>query len=437
MRKAFLMLLLFGVLHAKEFTLEEVLKLALENSLELKSAEKEVEATNLELKAAKGAYLPRFKAEETFTRTDIPAYAFMSKLNQGRIGFQDFEPSRLNKPTSVSNFETKLSLDVPIWLGGKIQAMKRASEHNLFATKWDYEKKQEDVLLRAYHAYLDAVLAKESIDVAKQAVADAKEHVKLAESMHEVGIALLSDVLRAKVYLSKAEEMLSSSENSYKVAKRAIELVSNTKLGDFEVINIDTCPTVDIQGIRSKALENRKDIKALSERIKAMEEAYRITLSDNLPQLYAFGSYSLYSKSSPFGSDGKGYMVGFGASWAFDTGLSTLRRAQANLERKKSLEDKLNLLKDSVLFDIDKAYAEYQNSLLSLRSAEERVKESEEVVRVIELRYKAGIARMIDLLDAQTELDRARFDRIKALNACQKSYSNLLYYGGVLREVER
>ena len=40
------------------------------------------------------------------------------------------------------------------------------------------------------------------------------------------------------------------------------------------------------------------------------------------------------------------------------------------------------------LLDVEKAYAEYKNALDMLRSAEDRIKASKEVLRVIELRYK-------------------------------------------------
>jgi len=437
MKNLLILFALMGVGFAKELTLESAISMALENNLEIRAFKSDIKAKELELKAVKGSYFPKIKLEEIFTRTDIPVYAFMSKLNQERLGIEDFQPSKLNNPPAINNFETKLSVEVPIWLGGKIQAMEKTAFHNLSALKGDYERKQDEVVLKVYQAYMDAVLAKNSIRVSHQALKDAQEHVRLAESMYKVGTALLSDVLRAKVYLSKAEEHLKASENNYSVSKKAIELITNTDLGDFDVADVDSCNSVNVEKLKEVALEKRQDIKALQERIKALEGMYGVVLSDNLPQVYAFGSYSLYGKNMVFGSEGSGYMVGAGISWSFDTGLSTLRKAQSYLETKRSLEERLKLLKASVLFEIDKAYADYQNALYSLRSAEERIKQSQEVVRTMELRYKAGLARMVDLLDAQTELDRARFERLQALNHCQKAYANLLYSAGLIREVKR
>ncbi len=436
MRIAVLLITLLSLALARELELREVIELAIRNNHLIKSAQRDIKAQELELKAAKGALFPRIKVEETFTRTDVPAYAFMSKLNQERITMQDFDPARLNNPKAINNFETKFTLEVPIWLGGKVQSAQKMAEYEYKAVNLEAERRKEEVIRQVYNAYTDAVLAKESIKVAEQAVEDAKEHLRLAEQMHKVGLALLSDVLRAKVYLSKAEENLQKAIRGYQTAKKGLELVVGVPLGDFEVQEVAHCPQIDINHLREK-VQNRKDIKAFEERLKMLGEAYRFTLSDNMPQVFAFAQYFLNSKDHPLGADGKGYLAGVSVSWTFDTGLTTLRRAQANLERRASLQERLKLLRDSALFDLNRSYAEYENALDMLRSAEDRIRASQEVLRIMELRYRSGLARMVDILDAQTELDKARLERVQAINACHKAYMDVLYSAGYVEEVKR
>ncbi len=434
MKSLAILLILVGGLFARELSLREVLELALKNSPMVKSAQRDVKAQELELKAAKGALLPRVKVEETFTRTDMPAYAFMSKLNQERIGVQDFDPARLNNPRAINNFETKFSLEVPIWMGGKTQSAQRMAEYEYRAVNLDAKRKEEEVIKQVYHAYMDAVFAKEAIKVAEQALRDAKEHLRLAQQMYRVGMALMSDVLRAQVYTSKAQENLEKAQRAYALAKKGIEVLVGVSLGDFDVAHIDSCPEIRLQDIKEKALQ-RRDIKAIEERLKTLREMYNYTLSDNLPQVFALAQYFLNSKDHPLGSDGKGYVVGISLSWTFDTGLTTLRKAQANLERRASLEERLKLMKDMALFEVDKAYADYENAMDMLKSSEDRIRASGEVLKVMETRYKNGLARMVDILDAQTELDKARLERIESIKACQKAYVEILFSAGTTEEV--
>ncbi len=437
MRKLILTFTLMNLafVSAEEIDLRRVLEDALKNNLEIRASLRDLRSAELEYKAAKYAHFPRIKIEEIYTRTDLPAYAFMSKLNQERITSSDFNPSKLNNPSAINNFETKLSAEIPIWLGGKLQAYERASKENLESVKAEFNRKKEEIVQQTYHAYANTVLAREAIKVSKQALEDAKEHVSLAESMHRAGVALLSDVLRAKVYLSKAQEMLTQSENNYKVAKKALELVTNTNYGEFDVKPFEACPSVDFSQLRSRAVQNREDIRSLSLKISSMKEASKAVLADNLPQIYAFGSYSINSKSSPFGADGKGYTVGIGLSWSFDTGLSTYNRYLAQKEKAKAMEERLSLLINSVDLELRKSYADYENAMQAIESAKSRIEQSKEVLRVMKERYKVGLARMVDILDAQTELDKARLEYVQALSECHKAYINLLYSAGNTLEV--
>jgi outer membrane protein TolC len=420
---------------AVELNVADVLQKALENNREIKAMQREISAGRLELKSARGAYYPRIKLEENFTRTDIPAYAFMSRLNQERL---DFDPSRLNNPSAINNFETKIGLEIPIWLGGKIQAGERLAKLNLSILQREDLRKKEDVALKVYEVYGDAVLAKMAVDVSKQALESTQEHQRLAEETYKVGMALLSDVFRAKVYVEKARERLFASKKDYETAKRALELVVGTSLGDFDVVDIKECPMLELKELKETALQRREDLKAMYDRAKLFNEYYNLELSNNLPQVYAGAFYSLNSRDFPFGADGKGYMLMLGISWSFDTGFSTLNKARAHLERKKALEERIKGMEELISFEVDRAKADYEKALSALNSARERIKASEEVLRVMQVRYKNGLARMVDILDAQTELDMAKLEEVKALVDCWKAHARLKHsVGTILEEVQR
>ena len=44
---------------------------------------------------------------------------------------------------------------------------------------------------------------------------------------------------------------------------------------------------------------------------------------------------------------------------------------------------------------------------------------------------------MVDILDVQTELDKARLEKVQAMNACHKAYMDILYNAGSVEEVKR
>ncbi len=430
--------LLIGVLRAEVLSFKDILPVALRNNLEIASFKENISAAEFELKAAKGMFFPKVKIEERFTRTDIPTYAFFSKLGQERVSQFDFDPKKLNDPSGINNFQTKLSIEVPLWLGGKLRAYKNISEINLSAKKRELKRKEEEVIKKLYKAYLNASLSKEALKVAKQSLKDAKEHYRLAQKLHGVGMALLSDVLRAKVYVSKAEQKVKEALNNYELSKKAVEFIANSSFGEFEVEELKDCKEVNIEDLKRAALSKREDLKALNDYLRIYHEQKRAVMSENLPQFFAFGSYELNSRDYPFGTQGKGYMVGAGVSLSFDTGLTTLNKARSVDKKKEALVKKRELMRKAIIFSIDEAFSQYTNALSALKSAEDRIKQSEEALRVVKKRYESGLARIVDLLDVQTQLDLARFEKAKALYDCNLSYVQILFAAGVLKEeVER
>ncbi|GAB6066199.1 TolC family protein [Aquifex pyrophilus] len=430
----YLLVLLFGFAFSAEIPLKVFIEDALERNLELQAYKREVKSKEYEYKSARALLFPNLKLEETFSRTNIPAYVLFTKLNQERITPNDFAPNKLNDPDAVNNFETKITLEVPIWMGGKLRAFKEINRYKWIASKTEYGRKEEEVILKVYEAYANAVLAKNAVKVAELSVKDAEEHMRLAKKAYETGVALFADVLRAKVYLSKAEEKLTQARNNYEVAKKALELITNRDYGEFDVEDIKACPKVSKEELKKVALQKREDYRAINYYLKVLKEARRAVLGDILPQVFAFANYSMYDKDTPFGTQGDGYTLGVGVKWQFNTGGSTFHKIKSVEEQRRALQEKKKLLAKAIDFQIEQSYAEYENALKSLESAKRRMEEAKEVLRVIKKRYEVGMARMVDLLDAQTQLDMARFEYVKALRDCNIAYAKALYSAGILKE---
>jgi len=424
-----------SIAFSNTLSLKEALRLAKEKNLELKAQERMLKAMQLEKESAKGAYYPVFKFEETYANTNLPANVFSYKLNQGKMEAKDFELKRLNSPSSYQNFETNFSIELPIWLGGRIQALNKLSQLKLLSTESSRLRKTDEILFETYLAYLWIFLNKEALKVAETSIAEAEEHLRVAQARHKAGLALEADVYRAEVYLAKARESKDVAFNNLNLAKRRLEVLLNTKLLPFEIEDLQACPVVDENRYVQTALQKRQDLKALDYEIKALDEERKLVLSDNLPQISGFAEYRLNGKNYPFQSHGDGYTAGLKFVWRFDTGLTVLKKAEAVIERKSALLERYKYLQENILLEVESAISDYRNALAKLRSAEERVKHAKEVVRVMSIRYNAGLVRMVDLLDAQTQLDLARFERIEAIKACHEAFAKVLFASSSFEEL--
>jgi outer membrane protein TolC len=121
-------------------------------------------------------------------------------------------------------------------------------------------------------------------------------------------LGLYSDMLRAQVALSSAEEKNVSARKNLEVAKRALGLI----MGLTESVDVlKERPTLDVRELEfyiGTAL-SRKDLKSLEARCRNAENALRMANAGYLPIAGLGGAYQLNSHRSPLVEDGNSWQM--------------------------------------------------------------------------------------------------------------------------------
>ncbi|WP_457640021.1 TolC family protein [Persephonella sp.] len=456
MRKVGILLLVMAVVSvgfSKELTLEEAIKTALENSYQLKAEKKKLKSKELQYKAAKGIRWPTITFTEAFTRTNIPAWAMMSEINQHRLtmlssakyvdmtSFNMLYPGMFPPPSypEWNNWQTKIEFQIPIWAGGKIGTGIKMQKKEYEATKFDVERTKQKVVYDVMKAYYGALLAKEAIKLANQAYKSVKKHYETAKTMYDNGLAIYADVLRAKVYLAKVKSKITEAENQYMIAKRGLLLAMG--IDDADPAQIDVVGQLQFTGTDKElkywqevAMRERPDLVALRTRVENAKRYADFQKGDMLPSVGAFGYYQMDDKNNPFGTDGTGFMLGIALNWKIFDGFQAYNKYRAAKETYKQYSNMKKGFEEFIKFSVFKAYKELLTAKDRLKTAEENLKYAEEVLKITEKRYKNQMASMIDLLDTQTMYDQIKFEKAKATYDAQVSLLELKYQAGKLKE---
>ncbi|NPB05227.1 MAG: TolC family protein [Aquificae bacterium] len=460
-------LLAIGAAFGKTLTLKEAVDIAVRENLELKAQKHKVQQKYYEYKSAKGYLFPQLGVSYFFSRTNQPPYSIMFRMNTHSLSFPQVMPQFQdpNNPTAAEVFQwtaqsfkgmqdffnnpgheqlynLKLTLQVPLWMGGKVRNMIKGKYFEWRAEGLMAERKSEEVAFQVADTYLKALYAEAAVKATETALKDVEHHLKVVQKMYEVGMALYSDVLRVKVYLESVKEKNVEAKNNFFVAKKALALLLNKDWNPEELTLQGElyCPTPsevqkELTRLYEWAVEARKDLQALRRGIDAVRYYKRATYGTYLPDFVAFGEYDLFDNRRVGNFVANSYMVGLGLQWKLFDGLSAFNKVRMLSEKERELRTTLEYAQKGIRFQLTKAYKDYETAYAKYQKTLTKIEQAKETLKIVEARYRQGLARIVDLLDVQTQLDMARFENVEALYYCNRAYLELYNAAGKIWEV--
>lgn len=421
---------IFGFTEEKKLTLTDAIKTALEGNYELRAMKNAVLARKEGIGIARSAFLPRITLEERATRTNNPPLSFMMKLNQQRFSQNDFILDALNNPRPGNDYQTTFFFEQPLFSLKSYWGLSQANgEHR--AKQNEYNRKLEETILKVVQAYLRLHTAREYVLVSQKSIEDAKEHLRVAEARYKNDIGLYSDSLRARTALTEAEQSLVSSEKEYNIAKRWLGFV----VGFSEPVGIveEELAIVphDLDYYRKSSLD-RYDLAALKVRHDNAKKQIKTAEAGYFPYIALSGSYQMNDHRRLFRSEGDSWQISAFLRWElFDGTAREFERSKARHEAAE-IKEFVSSLSEFILFKVYDAYLAVEEAHKNLQLAQAALKYAEEGARLVRSRYENSLSPVVDLLDVQLNLNRARANAVAQKNAYLLAIANLQYESGTI-----
>jgi outer membrane protein len=357
----------------------------------------------------------------------------MAKLNQERFTQSDFAIDSLNRPGPVTDFQTMVTIDQPIFVGKALVGLKMAKKEYA-ARGEEYRRKREETALDVTRMYLTISTAREYVRVARAGLADAKEHLRIAEVRHRNGLGLYSDVLRARTAVIEAEQKIVTSEKNLAVAKRGLGAL----LGVSEPVDIASggnleIPLQEIEHYQNRAA-SRKDIKALQIRYENTRNGVKLAESRYLPSLGVRGSYQLNDHHRLFGSEGNSWWMAAVLRWDLFDGASREYERSKALHKQAETEEQLKGLKQAVSFRIAETYLAAGEARKNAELSRAALSAAEEGRKLVASRFENSLSPLIDLLDVQLNVDHSRANVVARENEYRLALIRLSYESGTILE---
>ena len=402
--------------NAQDLTLNEAVETAVAGNPEVTAARERAQSAAARLKGGQRHRLPKIGLSESFVYTNNPAEVFALSLNQGRFDMQEFFLSDPNNPDPLSTWITRVDLELPIYTGGKLSA--RIAQAGSMATAEDraLAHVREKVAFDTITAYINLAKAREQVALLEKARSTTAEHVRIAEQYALQGIILEADVLQARVYLSHVDDSLTQAGNGARLAQAAL----NFQLGADQrtprtLAPVPTPPpgAGDLDDWITAALEDRQDLESARLKLEAGRLEEKASRPGYFPEVAVVGHYGLYDDRI-FGANGRsGTIMAVAKIDLLGGGASSAARTAARHETA-SFEADVHRFEEGVRLEVQQAWQDLATARTRRTTAAESLEAAREALRVRENRFKQGLDRMIDLLDAETALRESEMRELVA-----------------------
>lgn len=378
-------------------------------------------AADLSLKEAVNLALAQNTALKITQRDEISAKAELAKAkgnNNVAVTASDSLTMQKNNDSERSDSNNLgLSASIPLYTGGKNQAAIKKAELGVEAADLTTERERENLKLSVIKAYYDSLEARKTIAVRQETVDKYQEHYTNVNALYSAGSKARIDVIRSSVELSDARQELIKAQNSYEVKLASLRNYLN--INRNESLNLTTdfmydAFEIDMDSCIEYAYRNRKDLLIDANKLAQQEQNLKAAKAGNLPTLKLSVVANQINAFSPASNSRQGLSAGAALSWnIFDSGVTKaeIKAAENNLDIAK-----LNLQKDKENVDlaVRQAYYSMREAEKRFNSTKDAVKQAEEDAYIAREKYRAGEGLMLDIIDAQEALAKAKLNFISA-----------------------
>jgi outer membrane protein len=419
MRTSFLLVLAVPLWAQNSLSLREAVQLALRENKAIAATDAAARASTARIDEARSGRLPKLNYSESFVRSDNPVFVFSSLLTQHQFGVENFNIGPLNRPDSINNFQSLLSVDQPLYDAGQTRNAVRSADLSRQMTVEEQRRTQMQVISGVVRAYYGAVLAAESRKTAEQAVRSAEADLKRAESVRAAGMSTDVDVLSIRVHLAAVTEQRIQRAADLDVAQSALNdalgLPLDTRHTLTSALNPLDLPELELASLERNASSTRPEVRATH-----LEEDLAKTQADSarsalLPQVGFHAAFEA-DRQQFINKGGANWLASIGLRWNLFNGNGDKAKIEESrhwMERAHADEQRVD---STVRLEVRRAWADLRAAEQRIEVAKAAVAEADESLRITQNRYEAGMSNVTDLLRNETAVLESRTRYLAAVH---------------------
>ncbi len=426
-------------------SIRQAIDSAMANNQKIKQYREAVYEKEYMKKAAKGNYFPQVSLNAGYTWFSQNSEINMSQVKEsmddvaGRYGAvivkelglsEEAQQDVYNKITNGLGKLPAYNIEVdqqhfpnlniyalqPIFTGGKITAGLRASEAEYQLSQIDYEETSNEVLKEVVTRYLQVAMLKEVVITRQEVVDGIKQHEKDASRAVEIGMIPPHEVLRAQVAVANAERERDDDNNKLELATLALttaigmEKQFQLKLTDALVYRLTY---LSLDSLTANAKANQTVFRMIDQKQVLIEQKLALNRSAFMPQIAAFGQYGVFREQYPVIMPP--FILGVQLNMKLFGGFKEMNTYKSSKHLQNQLTFAREYADKEINLWVNKAYTDVVNYQERYQKLKPTVDLAKRNLEINQKRFKEGVGKSIDVIDAEMLYSGAKTERLYSL----------------------
>ena len=403
--------------------IDELFRLADENSRSIQSYRTAVDASAEALKAAKAQRLP-----------DIKGTASVSYLGDGHIWDRHYKNGmKVDMPHFGNNFA--LEVQQVLYAGGAISSGIELAELGKQMAQLDSEKNRQEIRFLLVGYYLDLYKLSNQMQVLQKNIQLTDRVIGDMRSRHKQGTVLKNDITRYELQKEQLQLQYTRVEDAYKIMNHQLVTTLHLPAGsqiapDTTMLNKQVLPLAETDW-QQLAQQNHIGLKQAEISVLMGKQKLKLERSERLPKIAFVAADHLDGPITievPVLDNNFNYWyVGVGISYNFSSLFKNNRKIkQSKLELRMAEQEHL-LAQEHVENAVQASYTNFLTSFTDLRTQEKSVQLALQNYGVVDNRYKNDLALLTDMLDASNIKLGAELDLVNARVNVVYNYLKMKY----------
>lgn len=384
-------------------------------SLDVREARAALRQAQSQVDEARARLLPSFTAQGAYQRNEFEA-AFANPMTGGRVTIQPFDA--LTAQFSV----TVPLIDIGAWSGFfQSEAYAEAAEGRL-------ELADQNVQVAIVQIWHQLVGARALVRASERNLEALEQNLEAARARVEVGVAAQLELSRAESEVARAQQSLAEARLSAVLAARNLFNLTDIEPNDALVeLSPETAPLQPLEAYLAES-NDLPAVRAAREAARAADIAADTAWTALLPSISAFARES-GSNAAGFQGANWSYALGVQAVWILDFArpaqIST--RAAAAEVATVQLERAIQQTETGIF----ESYERVNTARAQVEAASAAAASARRAAEDARIRFEAGAATQLDLIQADRDAFQAEVLLIRALADLQVADAALRIRAGM------